>query len=80
MPKSPHDRNNINFTFHDVYFIMHWLYLCILFTTVIHLYILYGINLNGKMGVPHAYFYENSRTTYRRMTSRKAFYAYSKDI
>ena len=38
------------------------------FTAVLHLNILYGINiLNGKMGKPiNAYLYENCRITYRK--------------
>ena len=68
MSKSSHDRDNINFTYHVVYLIMCWLYLCIIllctfsscytYRKIIHLYILYGINIfNGKMGKPNAYLY-----------------------
>ena len=86
MSKSAHDRDNINFTYHVVYFIMRWLYLCIILLcprilctfsscyTYYHIVLLYGIKiLNGKMGEPNAYLYENCRTTYRKITSRERF-------
>ena len=80
--KSPHDRDNINFTYNVVYFIMCWLYLCIiLLCLIMYIFqllciliynILHGINIfNGKMGKPNAYLYENWRTTYRKITSRE---------
>ena len=40
--------------------------------TYYHIVLLYGIKiLNGKMGEPNAYLYENCRTTYRKITSRE---------
>ena len=37
-----------------------------------HINILYNcMVLNGKMGEPNAYLYENCRTTYRKVTSRE---------